>query len=30
MKIRLVGAKLFHAGGRRDGQTDRLADGQTG
>jgi len=23
MKIRLVGAELFHAGGRTDGRTDR-------
>jgi len=29
MKIRVVKAELFHADGRRDERTDRLADGQT-
>jgi len=30
MKIFLVGAELFHAGGRTDGRTGRQADGRAG
>jgi len=29
MKIRPVGADLFHADGRTDGRTDRRTDGRT-
>jgi hypothetical protein len=29
MKIHVVGAELFHVGGRTEGQTDRETEGQT-